>query len=154
GQAAHLSGYNVTNIESLLFVAQNTNINVGGLLFAGILFASLGAVLDIAMDVSAAVTELHAANSQNDRKTLFMSGMHVGQDVMGTMAATLILAVFGGSLGAWVIDYVYDLPLLQLLNSNGLDIVLMQGLSGGIGVILTVPFAASASSWLLLRKGA
>ena len=36
---------------------------------------------------------------------------------------------------------------------NGLDIVLMQGLSGGIGVILTVPFAASASSWLL-RKGA
>lgn len=37
---------------------------------------------------------------------------------------------------------------------NGLDIVLMQGLSGGIGIILTVPFAASASSWLLLRKGA
>ena len=106
------------------------------------------------MDVSAAVTELHAANPQKDRKALFMSGMHVGQDVMGTMAATLILAVFGGSLGAWVIDYVYDLPLLQLLNSNGLDIVLMQGLSGGIGVILTVPFAASASSWLLLRKGA
>ena len=154
GQAALLSGCDVTHRASLLVGAQNTNIDVGGLLFAGILFASLGAVLDIAMDVSAAVTELHAANSQNDRKTLFMSGMHVGQDVMGTMAATLILAVFGGSLGAWVIDYVYDLPLLQLLNSNGLDIVLMQGLSGGIGVILTVPFAASASSWLLLRKGA
>lgn len=63
--------------------------------------------------------------------------MRVGQDVMGTMAATLILAVFGGSLGTWVLDYVYDLPFLQLLNSNSLDIVIMQGLSGGIGVILT-----------------
>lgn len=72
--------------------------------------------------------------------------MRVGQDVMGTMAATLILAVFGGSLGTWVLDYVYDLPFLQLLNSNSLDIVIMQGLSGGIGVILTVPIAAGLFS--------
>ncbi|MDY6268799.1 MAG: YibE/F family protein [Selenomonadaceae bacterium] len=149
GAAAHLMGYNVTNIESLIFIAQSTKIDVGGLLFAGILFASLGAVLDIAMDVSSAVTELHETNPEKPRHELFASGMRVGQDVMGTMAATLILAVFGGSLGAWVIDYVYDLPLLQLLNSNGLDIVLMQGLSGGIGVILTVPMAAGVSAFLL-----
>lgn len=77
--------------------------------------------------------------------------MRVGQDVMGTMAATLILAVFGGSLGTWVLDYVYDLPLLQLLNSNSLDIVIMQGLSGGIGVIMTVPLAAAFSAVLLKR---
>ena len=73
--------------------------------------------------------------------------MRVGQDVMGTMAATLILAVFGGSLGTWVLDYVYDLPFLQLLNSNSLDIVIMQGLSGGIGVILT-----AAMGYTLSRK--
>ena len=80
--------------------------------------------------------------------------MRVGQDVMGTMAATLILAVFGGSLGTWVLDYVYDLPFLQLLNSNSLDIVIMQGLSGGIGVILTVPIAAGCSAFLLAHKRA
>ena len=77
--------------------------------------------------------------------------MRVGQDVMGTMASTLILAVFGGSLGTWVLDYVYDLPFLQLLNSNSLDIVIMQGLLGGIGVILTVPIAAGFSAVLLSR---
>ena len=125
---------------------------VGGLLFSGILFASLGAVLDIAMDVSAAVAELHATDAAKSRGELFASGMNVGRDVMGTMAATLILAVFGGSLGAFFIDYVYDLPLLQLLNSNGLDIVLMQGLAGGTGVILTVPLAAGASAWLLKKS--
>ena len=134
GAMAQLSGYNVTNIEALLFVAQSTRIDVGGLLFAGILFASLGAVLDIAMDVSAAVAEVAEAHPASSRE-LFASGMRVGQDVMGTMAATLILAVFGGSLGTWVLDYVYDLPLLQLVNSNGLDIVIMQ-----------VSQAASASS--------
>ena len=151
GAATHLSGYNVTNIEALLFVAQNTRIDVGGLLFAGILFASLGAVLDIAMDVAAAVAEIAETRPASSRE-LFASGMRVGQDVMGTMAATLILAVFGGSLGTWVLDYVYDLPLLQLMNSNGLDIVIMQGLSGGIGVILTVPLAAFSAARLLSRK--
>ena len=148
GQAAHLSGYNVSNIEALLFVGQNTRIDVGQLLFAGILFASLGAVLDIAMDVSAAVYELQQMNPDKDTRMLFISGMHVGQDVMGTMAATLILAVFGGSLGTWVLDYVYDLPFLQLINANSLDIVIMQGLSGGIGVIMTVPLAAACSALL------
>lgn len=87
-------------------------------------------------------------------RELLKSGMRVGQDVMGTMAATLILAVFGGSLGTWVLDYVYDLPFLQLLNSNSLDIVIMQGLSGGIGVILTVPIAAGCSAFLLAHKRA
>lgn len=151
GQMAHLSGYNVSNIEALLFVGQNTRIDVGQLLFAGILFASLGAVLDIAMDVSAAVSELHQMNPEKNARTLFQSGMNVGQDVMGTMAATLILAVFGGSLGTWVLDYVYDLPFLQLINSNSLDIVIMQGLSGGIGVIMTVPLASAASALLARR---
>ena len=64
-------------------------------------------------------------------------------------AAATLLLVFGGSLGTWVLDYVYDLPFLQLLNSNSLDIVIMQGLSGGIGVILTVPLAAGFSAVLL-----
>lgn len=151
GRMAHLSGYNVPNIEALLFISQNSKIDVGELLFAGILFASLGAVLDIAMDVSAATAEIRSQSAEVSAQSLFKSGMRVGQDVMGTMASTLILAVFGGSLGTWVLDYVYDLPFLQLLNSNSLDIVIMQGLSGGIGVILTVPLAAGFSAVLLSR---
>ena len=59
-------------------------------------------------------------------KELFKSGMNVGRDVMGTMSTTLILAFFGGSLGVWVLDYVYDLPYLQLMNSNSIGIEIMQ----------------------------
>jgi uncharacterized membrane protein len=45
-------------------------------------------------------------------------------------------------------DYVYDLPWLQLINSNSIGIEIMQGLSGSFGVILTVPIAAALSAWL------
>lgn len=148
GEAAHLSGYNVANIEALMFISQNTPINVAQILFAGILFASLGAVMDIAMDISSAVHELHEQKPALPAAALFQSGMHIGQDVMGTMSATLILAFFGGSLGTWVLDYVYALPWLQLANSNIIGIELMQALSGSFGVILTVPLAAACSAFL------
>lgn len=148
GYFTSLSGYNVSNIEALLFIGQNTLIDVGQLLFAGVLFASLGAVMDIAMDISSAVNELHQKNPQLTVKELFKSGMNVGRDVMGTMATTLILAFFGGSLGVWVLDYVYDLPYLQLINSNSIGIEIMQGISGSFGVIFTVPIVAFFSAWL------
>ncbi|MBU2701275.1 putative membrane protein [Sporomusaceae bacterium BoRhaA] len=148
GKATALSGYNVSNIESLLFVAQNMPIDVGQILFAGILFASLGAVMDIAMDVASAVDELQKKNKNLSPKDLFESGLRVGRDVMGTMSTTLILAFFGGSLGVWVLNYAYNLPYLQLLNSNAVGIELMQGLAGSLGVILTVPLTAACSAWL------
>lgn len=43
-----ISGYNVSAIESLIYVRDQTGIEVGQLLFAGILIASLGAVMDVA----------------------------------------------------------------------------------------------------------
>lgn len=146
GHAVNLSGYNVSNIENLMFVAQNTLIDVGQILFAGILFASLGAVMDIAMDVTAACAELERHKPDISRKVLFTAGMNVGRDVMGTMSTTLILAFFGGSLGVWLLDYAYDLPYLQLINSNAVGIEIMKGFSASFGVIFTVPIAAALSA--------
>lgn len=148
GKAAALSGYNVANIESLLFVEQNMPIDVGQILFSGILFASLGAVMDIAMDVASAVDELQKNNPNLSPAELFASGLRVSRDVMGTMATTLILAFFGGSLGVWVLDYAYNLPYLQMINSNAVGIEIMQGIAGSMGVILTGPLTAACSAWL------
>ena len=94
------------------------------------------------------INELRRINPQMNSWELFTSGMNVGRDVMGTMTTTLILAFFGGSLGIWVLDYAYDLPYLQLINSNSVGIEIMQGLSGSIGVIVTVPLTAVFSVWL------
>lgn len=108
--------------------------------------------MDIAMDVTSACSELVRHQPDLTRQQIFQAGMNVGRDVMGTMAATLILAFFGGSLGVWVLDYAYDLPYLQLINSNAVCIELMKGLSGSFGVIFTVPLAALCSAWLYGRK--
>ena len=48
--------------------------------------------MDIAMDVSSAVQELHVKNPALTPKELFKSGMNVGRDIMGTMSTTLIFS--------------------------------------------------------------
>ena len=152
GYCAGISGYNVSNIEALLFVGQNTKIDIGGLLFAGVLISTLGAVMDIAMDIAAAVTEIHAHSPGLCRRKLFASGMNVGRDIMGTMATTLILAFTGSSLGVLVLNYVYDLPYLQVINSNTMNIEIMQGLAGSFGVVFTVPLVSATAAFLLTAK--
>ena len=105
--------------------------------------------MDIAMDVTSACSELYHHDPSIAPKKLFWAGMNVGRDVMGTMSATLILAFFGGSLGVWVLDYVYDLPFLQLISSNAIGIEIMKGLSGSFGVIFAAPLAAALSAWVI-----
>lgn len=152
GWFADIDGYNVSNIETLIYVGQNTKIQIGGLLFSGILIASLGAVMDVAMSVSSAIHEIHDKSPDLAWSELFKSGMNVGKDMMGTMSNTLILAFAGGSLSTLVIDYAYNLPFMQLINSYAIGIEIMQGIAGSIGVILTVPGVALMTAVLLGRQ--
>lgn len=149
GHFAGISGYNVTDIESLLFVGQSTKIQVGGLLFSGILIASLGAVIDTGMSVASTINEIYVNTPTISKKQLFTSGINVGRDMIGTMSNTLILAFTGGSLSVLIMDYAYDLPYRQIINSYSIGIEIMQGISGSIGVVLTVPLVSVIASQLL-----
>lgn len=152
GKVADIDGYNVSNIETLSYVGQITNIQIGGLLFSGILIASLGAVMDVAMSVSSAMCEIHDKAPQLGCFELFKSGMNVGRDMMGTMSNTLILAFVGSAVSELVINYAYNLPFRQIINSYNIGIEIMQGVSGSIGVILTVPAVAVVTAWLLTHR--
>lgn len=148
GKIAGISGYNVSNIDTLISVANCTNIKVGDLLFAGILISSLGAVMDVGLSIASTIAELHSVKPELTWTQLFQSGMNVGKDMMGTMANTLILAFAGGSLSELLLDYAYDLPYVQLINSYTIGIEVMQGVAGSIGIILTVPLVSLFSSVL------
>ena len=83
------------------------------------------------------------------------AGMHVGQDMMGTDSNTLILAFAGGSISMLVLDYAYNLPYRQIINSNNIGIAIMQGLSGSFGIVLAVPVTVALAVLLYTwRKAA
>ena len=138
-KASGISGYNVSDIETLMTLWNTNRIQVGGLLFSGLLISCLGAVMDVAMSISSAIDEIYKQNSSLTRKELFKAGMRVGRDMMGTDSNTLILAFAGSSVSTLLLDYAYDLPYQQIINSNNIGIAIMQGLAGSFGIVLSVP---------------
>lgn len=152
--ASGISGYNVSDIESLLTLWNVSGIQVGGLLFSGLLISSLGAVMDVAMSIASSIAEVRAQNPSLTRKELFWAGMHIGRDMMGTDSNTLILAFAGGSVSMLLLDYAYDLPYLQIINSNNIGIAIMQGISGSFGIVLSVPVTVALAVLLYMTPGA
>lgn len=139
-KASGISGYNVSDIETLMTLWNTNRIQVGGLLFSGLLISCLGAVMDVAMSISSAIDEIYKQNSSLTRTELFKAGLRVGRDMMGTDSNTLILAFAGNSVSTLLLDYAYDLPYQQIINSNNIGIAIMQGLAGSFGIVLSVPF--------------
>lgn len=138
-KASGISGYNVSDIETLMTLWNTNRIQVGGLLFSGLLISCLGAVMDVAMSISSAIDEIYKQNTSLTRKELFKAGMRVGRDMMGTDSNTLILAFAGSSVSTLLLYYAYDLPYQQIINSNNIGIAIMQGLAGSFGIVLSVP---------------
>ncbi len=146
--ASGITGYNVSDIETLMTLWNTNGINVGGLLFSGLLISSLGAVMDVAMSVSSSMSEILRQNPRMTRRELWKAGIQVGRDMMGTDSNTLILAFAGSSVSMLLLDYAYDLPYRQIINSNNIGISIMQGLAGSFGIVLAVPFTVLMASIL------
>ena len=148
GELAHLSGLTMDNAESLMYIAEDTGLKIRGLMFTGILVASLGAVMDVAMSISSAIFEIHSVNNRVSMSELFRSAMNIGKDIIGTMTNTLILAFAGGSLSVLILIYSSNMTYNKLINLDVLGIEVIQGLAGSIGIVLAVPITAAIGSYL------
>ena len=149
GSISQLNGFNLPEAEDLVLRATQDTVRISGLLVSGILVASLGAVMDVAMSISSSCWELRQLNPGLPKAALFRSGMNIGRDAMGTMANTLILAFAGASLNTLLLFRIYGYPAIQLFNSDAIAVELIRGLAGSIGIIQTVPLVAALSAALM-----
>ncbi|MBW6411555.1 YibE/F family protein [Clostridium weizhouense] len=152
GVWGNLSGINMSDAESIMYISENTGLKIKGIMFAGILISALGAVMDVAMSISSSIFEIHSLNKNMSIRDLFKSGMNIGKDIIGTMANTLILAFAGGSLNILILIYCSNMSANRLLNLDIIGTELIQGLAGSTGIILTVPVTALIASYLSKRK--
>jgi uncharacterized membrane protein len=149
GAISQLNGFNLPEAEDLVLRATQDTVKISGLLVSGILVASLGAVMDVAMSIASSCWELRQLNPGLPKAALFRSGMNIGRDAMGTMANTLILAFAGASLNTLLLFRIYGYPAIQLFNSDAIAVELIRGIAGSIGIILTVPLVAALSAALM-----
>lgn len=129
-------------------------IDLKAIIFAANIIGALGATMDVAMSLSSSLYELSEQAPDLSFRELFLSGIHIGQDIMGTMANTLVLAYIGSSLSTVLLFLSYQASLLQLLNRELIVVELLQALSGSIGILFTIPISAFISSLLYCRNQA
>ena len=151
----HLDGMREADAEALLQLRQTgTPIGIRGLLVAGVIISALGAVMDVAMSISSAMSELKAVNPELTAKDLWRSGMNIGRDMVGTMTNTLILAFLGSGIVEIVYLHSLGLSYNQLMSSSYMGIEVFSGVSSAIGVILSVPVTALVCSVLYGKRKA
>ena len=149
GALTPMDGFNMSEAENLLLYGAEKGLSIRGLLVCGVLVAALGAVMDVAMSIASAAWELREHNDGLSRRELFRSSMNIGRDAMGTMANTLILAFAGSSFNLLILIQIYDIPFLQLANTDFLCIEMLQSVAGSMGILLTVPLVAAISAYLM-----
>lgn len=138
-----LNGYDIAEAENLILISQGTGLQIGQVLFAGVLISSLGAVIDTTISVSAALYEMKEMQPNLTRQALFKSGMTVGRDIIGANSQTLILAYVGSSLATLLVLVSYGTQFDQFMSSNYIAIEVLHGITGSIAVILSVPITAA-----------
>lgn len=152
GKIVHVSGMNMDEAEALFLTATDHGLKVRDLLICGILISAEGAIMDISMSVASSVEEVHRIDPSRTAKQLFISGMRIGRDAMGTMANTLVLAFAGTGLNMMIFIYAYDVSYTQLINTDFVAMELIRALAGSLGMILTVPLVAAVAAWMFKRK--
>ena len=154
GAITPMNGFNMSEAENLLLFGAEKGLRISGLLTCGVLIASLGAVMDTAMNIASAMWELREHNAALRARELFRSGMNIGRDAMGTMANTLILAFAGSSLNLLILVQVYDIPYRQLVNTDFICIEVLQSVAGSMGILLATPLVAAISAAVMSRHKA
>ena len=148
-----IDGLRLEDAEPLLQMKRaGAVIGLRGLLTAGIIISALGAVMDVAMSISSALEEVHAADPSMSRKDLFRSGMNIGRDMAGTMTNTLILAFLGSEFTLIIFLYARELTFYHLFSTAFVALETISGLSASIGLILAIPLTALISSALIKRN--
>ena len=128
--------------------------NFTGILSAGIILGAVGAMMDVSMSISSSVHEVKQVNPNITVRQAIRAGLNVGRDIMGTMADTLIFAYLGAHMMTMLLPRIefpevgYLYPFLRLVNDEATAVAIIQAVVGTIGLVLTVPIAASVAGFL------
>ncbi len=147
GKVSYLTGFSSEEAHLLIYMDQD--INIKGLLFAGIIVGSLGAITDVCMSIASAIAEIKEVNPNIDMSGMIQVGLNVGKDIMGTMSNTLLLAYVGGSIPLLLVLQGANIPWARIINMDVIATEFVSGLAGSIGLIIAIPVTTVATAALI-----
>lgn len=133
--------------ETLLYSGYY-DLRLTDIFIAGVFIASSGAVMDLAMDIAAAMDEIKQKNPDIGFREHLRSGLRVGRAVIGTMTTTLLLAYSASHITMFLLFMAKGLPSKNILNAPFVAAEILNILVGSFGLITVAPFTALTAGLL------
>lgn len=149
----HIHGAVRPYAETLLY-SGFYHLKLTPIFVATIFLASSGAVMDLAMDIAAAMDEIKAKHPTIHYWEHVLSGMRVGRSVIGTMTTTLLLAYSSSYMYMFMLFAAQGLPLVQMFNLSYVAAEVLNTLVGSFGLVTVAPFTALVGGLLYRGKRA
>ncbi|MBV1853733.1 YibE/F family protein [Catellatospora sp. NEAU-YM18] len=140
----HLTG--MSSEESLYVTFVNGDINMPGLLLAGILIGALGVLDDVTVTQAYTVTELAQANPALGFAKLYAAAARVGRAHITSVVNTIVLAYAGASLPTLLLLVAGGSPLGTTLTSEFLAQEIVRSIVGTLGLITAVPITTALAA--------
>ena len=151
---ANLSGLSNEEAGFIVNLGAKT-LNLQGILLAGIIIGTLGALDDIIISQVATVEELNRANPRQSRTEILKKALNVGVSHISAMSNTLFLAYAGASLPLLILFVSGQSAFASwdaAINNEMLATEIIRALAGTIGIVLSVPLATIISVWWFKEK--
>jgi uncharacterized membrane protein len=147
----HLHGA-IKPFSEILLYSGFPYLDLTRIFLAGIFTSASGAAMDVAMDVSASMSEVIEKKPDISRKEIIASGFAVGRAVIGTMTTTLLLAYSGGYTALLMIFISQGLHLSSLININYIAAEILHTVIGSFGLVTVAPFTAIVGGLIYVRR--
>lgn len=115
------------------------NIDMSGLLLAGVIIGSLGVLDDVTVTQTSAVWELHQADPSMGPRGLYKAAIRIGRDHIASVVNTLVLAYAGASLPLLLLFSVAQSSVGTVATSELVAEEIVRTLIGSIGLVASVP---------------
>jgi uncharacterized membrane protein len=144
---AHLTGN--TDDQTGLVHSLYPDIEIRGLLLAGILIGSLGVLDDVTVTQTSAVWELKRAEPRASWLTLYRAGMRIGRDHIASVVNTLVLAYAGAALPLMLLFTIAHSSVGTVAFSELVSQEIVRTLVGSIGLVASVPVTTLLAALLV-----
>ncbi|WP_079110586.1 YibE/F family protein [Streptomyces roseifaciens] len=141
---AHLTGN--TDDQTGLVHSLYPEIEIRGLLLAGIIIGSLGVLDDVTVTQTSAVWELKDADPTASWRKLYGAAMRIGRDHIASVVNTLVLAYAGASLPLLLLFSIADSGVGTVATSEIVAEEIVRTLVGSIGLVASVPVTTALAA--------
>jgi uncharacterized membrane protein len=135
--------------EALFLQVSAAQVDLRGLVLAGIVIGTLGVLDDVTVLQVSAVWELHHANPEMGRWDLYRAAIRIGRDHIASTVNTLVLAYAGAALPLFLLLTQAHQGLSDTANSEVVAVEIVRTLVGSIGLVASVPITTLLATWVV-----